>query len=629
MMQSDDTGGSIIGSRRSVHEMTAELSSLNASPFYKTRQLVLADTPTKGRLGDYHIIAEYQTPASEVYVCLREMDVPQPPVALKSFRSEFIFDPVARRAFNRECAVWARASIAPGILPIWGLEEIEGRTFISMPGALPGPRGEITLKDLIDRGLPPLEMVVFFARLIAASLVAAGRVVPGLVHGDLKPSNMLMMWGNVPILSDFGVARAASHSARGDALLGTPAYCSPLARDPAAALSVVDDVYSYGVILGELLTGSRQKPGRAKKGRNVSIDGSAHRVRAELLALARRCRAQSPSERPDNFENILGMLNLIAPEDQWPVPGQIETLPNPIASPYRIKSVARTLVLLEEFVSALDFIASTDSKTRPWELWMFQGIAFSSIDKPVRARASLRKAMASRSAQAAEVERRSEELDLIMYFLAAAHRQDRPRKAAKLLQQLASNSVDLETSASATYSLAAIYTERSRLKEAEWLLKKLLSARTEDAVIWNQLGTVYIRLGEFELAADAYRQAVRLAPLKPLYYNSLGQALMYLPGGAEEALRTFDRAIDSGDLTRQTLTYALTAAYAINDPGETVRLNLLIFQHVTSDPGMLNLLNRQAANTAVRLKNGTMPAFRRARRDGRWEKRHSLTIPPD
>lgn len=137
MISSEDTGATIIG-RRAVREMTAELTSLGASPLYTTRQLVLADTPTKGRLGDYHIITKYQTKASEVCVCLRDIDIPQPPIALKSFRSELTFDPVARRAFKRECAVWARASIAPGILPIWGLEEITGRTFISMPGALPG-----------------------------------------------------------------------------------------------------------------------------------------------------------------------------------------------------------------------------------------------------------------------------------------------------------------------------------------------------------------------------------------------------------------------------------------------------------------------------------------------------------
>ena len=627
MMSSDDTGGSIIGRRRSVTEMAAELSSLGASPFYKTRLLILADTPTKGRLGDYHIISKHQSPASEVYVCLRDIDVPQPPVALKTFRSEFTFDPIARRAFKRECAVWARASLAPGILPIWGLEEIDGRTFISMPGALPGPRGEITLKDLIDRGLPPLKMIVFFARLIAASLTAAARAVPGLVHGDLKPSNMLIMWGNVPMISDFGVARAAAHSVRGDALSGTPAYCSPLARDPTAELSVLDDIYSYGVILEELLTGSRRKSGRTKKGRNASTGSSVRSVQVNLLALARQCRAQSPSERPNDFSVILDMLDQIAPEDQWPVPDQIDTIPNPIASPYRIKSVALTLIMLEEYGSALEFIAGTNSKTRPWELWMYQGIAFSSIDKPARARASLRQARVTREVQNTETERRPQELDLITYFFAAAHRQDRSRKAVKLLRQLAFGSADSEIAMSATYSLAAIYTEMRRFKEAEWLLQKVRTG-TEEALVWNQLGTVYIRLQEFELAVAAYQRALQLAPLNPLYYNSLGQALLCTPDRAEEALRTFNRAIDSGDLSQQTLIYALVAAYVVNDRAEILRLNFLIVSHVGREAATLNRINDRAVNTATRLKNGTMPKYRRARSDVRWERRNSFGTRP-
>lgn len=618
MISSSDTGGSIIGGRR-LNDLTADLMALSASPGYQTRQLLLTDTPTRGRLGDYHVINKYETRTSEVYVCLQDLDVVQPPLALKSFRPELMFDPVTRRAFKRECAVWARASVAPGIMPLWGLDEIEGRTFIIMPGVLPGPRGEITLGDLIVRRLPPIEMVVFFAQLIAASLAEAAKAVPGLVHGDLKPSNLLLMWGNVPLISDFGIARAAMHSLRGDALLGTRAYCSPRALDPAAELTVLDDVYSYGVVLEELLT-RRAQPGRAKKTRNSLADRTTTRVSADLLVLARQCRAVAPSERPSDFNAIIGRLNHIAPYDQWPVPDQVETIPNPVISPYRIQSVAQTLISLEEFGSAMQFVASTNREKRPWKLWVYQSIAFAGVGKPAHARASCRQARSALGIQEDDAESRLRELDWIMYFFALAHRQDRPRKAAKLLRRLAASSADLEIAEGATYSLAAVYTEIRRFREAEWLLLQL-GAKTEDALIWNQLGTIYIRLREFERAVEAFQRAVQLAPLNPLYYNSLGQALQGVPGRAGESLQVLERAIASGDLSRETLAYALIAAYLIDDSQARERLGLLILRHFGNE---FSTIDRLAFNSAVRLKNGNMPVFRQARSDKRWERRNSL-----
>lgn len=475
-------------------------------------------------------------------------------------------------------------------------------------------------------------MVVFFARLISASLTAAAREVPGLVHGDLKPSNMLMMWGNVPLISDFGTARAAAHGLRGDALLGTRAYCSPLAQDPTAELSVLDDVYSYGVILEELLTGSRRKSDRPGTARNAPIYSSVTRVWADLLALARQCRAESPPERPGDFSIILDKLNLIAPEDQWPIPNQVEMIPNPVVSPHRINSVAQTLVLLEEFDSALEFIAGTNSKTRPWGLWGYQGMAFSGINKPAHARASLRQAKFARMAQTTEAESYSRELDLIMYFFALTHRQDKPRKAAKILRRLAVTSVEPEIAKGATYSLAAIYTEIGRFREAEWLLQQL-GSETEDALVWNQLGTIYLRLKEFERAVNAYQRAIELAPLNPLFYNSLGQALLSIPGRAGEALRVLERAIDSGDLSLGTLLHALIAAYLIEDAQAKYRLRLLVLRRFGHESGKINTrilkkTNRLVLEAAVRLRNGDTPHFRRARIDKRWEKRNSLGIAP-
>lgn len=453
-MSTNDTHRGLIG-LRSALDLAAELSSLSRSQFHKARPMVLADVPTIGRLGDYHLLAHYQGGMSDVYVCLEDSDAPQPPIAFKTFRQDLQFDAVTRRAFRRECALWARASIAPGILPIWGLQEIDGCTYLRMPGVLPGPRGEITLRHVINRGPLSLELIVFFARMTATALCGAATAVPGLVHGDLKPSNMLMMWGNCPLISDFGIARAAMHGLSADALRGTLAYCSPLARDPKAQLTVLDDVYSYGVILEELLTYRVRKSGNAKTTSKVAADSSTAQARAALLALARQCCAVAPAKRPEDFRAIVDQLDRIASEREWPIPSEVEAIPNPVVSTYRINSVARTLIQLDEFESALEFIGSTNGKTRHWELWAFEGVAFSAVGQPAHAISSYRKARAARNHQNGEPQSTKRDLEFIAYFLHLAYLSaERPRKAARILHRLIMQSTDPRMTKWAAYSLA-------------------------------------------------------------------------------------------------------------------------------------------------------------------------------
>src|SRR5262249_2104750 len=148
-------------------------------------------------------------------------------------------EPVARRAFKRECAIWAQASIVPGIFPVYGITEVygvEGRYFIRMPGVLPGRRGETNLGELLKAEQLSLDEIIFLAGHIANAVAGAQNVVSGIVHGDLKPTNVLL-WRGLPCVSDFGIARAAGWSVQGDILFGTKAYCSPHALDPHAELT--------------------------------------------------------------------------------------------------------------------------------------------------------------------------------------------------------------------------------------------------------------------------------------------------------------------------------------------------------------------------------------------------------
>ncbi len=136
-----------------------------------------------------------------------------------------------------------------------------------------------TLRDLIrERGrLTPAEAVSVMEPVLSA-LSAAHRA--GLVHRDVKPENILLSDDGVVKVADFGLARAVetdAASTRTGLMMGTVAYCAPeqIARGSSDPRS---DVYSAGIVMFELLTGS--PPYRGESAMNVAYQHVHSRVPA-------------------------------------------------------------------------------------------------------------------------------------------------------------------------------------------------------------------------------------------------------------------------------------------------------------------------------------------------------------
>jgi serine/threonine-protein kinase len=110
-----------------------------------------------------------------------------------------------------------------------------------------------TLRELLDEeGRLALTPALQIAKQVCRGLGAVHRA--GIVHGDLKPANIVVMTGGIAKLTDFGVARARRQAATPFA--GTPPYMSP-EQVRGAEMDERSDLYSAGVLMFEMFTGRR------------------------------------------------------------------------------------------------------------------------------------------------------------------------------------------------------------------------------------------------------------------------------------------------------------------------------------------------------------------------------------
>ena len=187
-------------------------------------------------------------------------------VALKVLSEDLLKDVVAVERFGRE----ARAASAlnhPNICTIYEVDEVDGIPFLVME-LLEGQ----TLKDRLGEGPLPDELLMSSAIEFADALAAAHEA--RIIHRDLKPANLfLTRSGHLKVL-DFGLAKvlfdqsdgfsaaqtAARDLTRSDTSLGTIGYMSP-EQARGEALDARTDLFSFGVVLYELATGTRAFPG--------------------------------------------------------------------------------------------------------------------------------------------------------------------------------------------------------------------------------------------------------------------------------------------------------------------------------------------------------------------------------
>jgi outer membrane protein assembly factor BamB/serine/threonine protein kinase len=240
-------------------------------------------------------------------------------VALKVLPTYFSHDPEFVRRFQREARVAAGLS-HPGIVQIYDVGEApDGTLYIAMQEA-----GE-TLKHMLQREGPlPLARALAIAEQVAAALDYAHR--RGVIHRDVKASNILVSQGDQAMLADFGIARVGQESgitAPGFAL-GTPEYLAPEQAEAGKPVDYRADLYALGVVLFEMLTGrvpfSADRPEAVLHAHIFTPPPSPSRLNPALpeavSQVLLKALAKDPGERYQSGAALVAALRAAQPEQR-------------------------------------------------------------------------------------------------------------------------------------------------------------------------------------------------------------------------------------------------------------------------------------------------------------------------
>jgi len=256
-------------------------------------------------------------------------------VAIKILPGHLAADPAFRARFEREARAVSALS-HPHICTLHDVGEQDGMLFLVMECL----EGE-TLASRLEHGPMPPEEALRFATQIALALAQAHR--QGVIHRDLKPANVVLTKNGAKLL-DFGLAKQGPQAAppMSSALMteaspltavgtivGTWQYMSPEQLEGAEA-DARSDIFAFGAVLYEMMTGRRAFEGRSQASLIAAIMGTQPPALSAVVPgaspaldrVVRRCLAKDPDDRWQSAADLASELKWIAqgsaPEGGFP-----------------------------------------------------------------------------------------------------------------------------------------------------------------------------------------------------------------------------------------------------------------------------------------------------------------------
>jgi len=305
-------------------------------------------------------------------------------IAIKALHPAFNQDVNFESRFQREARVVAKLE-HPNIVPVYDYAEHEGRPYLVMK-FIEG----VTLKARMDNGPLTSDEVAKIADAVGAALSYAHR--QGVLHRDIKPSNVLMANDGQIYLADFGLARMAQSgesTLSSDMIMGTPQYISPEQAMGKPDLDQRTDLYSFGVMLYEMVVGKVPynadtpfsiihdhiySPLPLPRTVNPSVPEPIERVLLKALAKEPEDRFEDASQLLEAFKASLNAvstpaqsvdINAVPAMDQSAKTAVAQAAPTKVASAPPLPVAAAVEEKPEEAVA----VPKSEKKRPPW-MWV-------------------------------------------------------------------------------------------------------------------------------------------------------------------------------------------------------------------------------------------------------------------
>ena len=246
-------------------------------------------------------------------------------VAVKAIHEGLVSDKNFLARFQREARMFARLD-HPNIVPIYDFSEHEGRPYIVMKFI----EGR-TLKERMEIG--PLGMTEILQMVDAVGKALNYAHKQQILHRDIKPSNVILAKDGQTYLADFGLARlvqAGETTLSREGTFGTPHYMSPEQAMGRPDLDARTDIYSFGIMLYELVVG--RVPFRSESPytiihdhiytplplpREIKPDVPGH-----LEAVILKALAKDPADRYQDVESLISDFHAAVEGGQGPEKGK-------------------------------------------------------------------------------------------------------------------------------------------------------------------------------------------------------------------------------------------------------------------------------------------------------------------
>ncbi|HEX5131837.1 MAG TPA: protein kinase [Candidatus Krumholzibacteria bacterium] len=222
---------------------------------------------------------------------------------------------VARPEDQQRLVVEARAAAGlghPNICTVYEINEIDGQTFIAMQFV-----EGTTLRDRVLSGRIETVDALRYLIQIADGLREAHR--KGIVHRDMKSSNIMVTPPGRAVIMDFGLARPVGQGKMDERFTsrGTSAYMSP-EQARGEPVDQRTDIWSLGVVLYEMLAGQLPFRGDYESAVLYSILNESHQpiagfrdgLPAGVVKIVERCLAKDPAERFQSLDELIDALRL-------------------------------------------------------------------------------------------------------------------------------------------------------------------------------------------------------------------------------------------------------------------------------------------------------------------------------